>query len=148
VSACSLSAFLFLALLLLCTPGSTTAQDPIYNKLVFASSSSSHQQDRPWRSHGSQQPPGQSRSQRLRSYRPPAQTSTVPFMSLEQFQRDPKARLYQVDFKSRKPNQRSMTSNLIALTVACFGLQVWKPAFTQWGLKLSDRILRGEQLCA
>jgi membrane associated rhomboid family serine protease len=68
-------------------------------------------------------------------------------MSYEEFQRDPRARQYVVDLKSRKPNQqRSITSHLIWLTVACFGLQVWKPAFTQWGLKLSDRILRGEQL--
>ena len=67
-------------------------------------------------------------------------------MSLDAYQRDPLARPYVIDFKSRKPNQRSITSNLIAITVACFGLQVFKPSVTAAGVKLSDRILRGEQL--
>ena len=67
-------------------------------------------------------------------------------MSWNEFRRDPRARQYSVDLKTRKPNQRAITSNLVVFTCACFGLQVWKPAVTLWGMKLSDPLRRGEQL--
>lgn len=70
-------------------------------------------------------------------------------MEFDDVMADPRARIFTVDFKQRRrrPNQgRSVTSRLISLTVAAFCVQVWKPTITRWGMKLSDRILRGEEL--
>lgn len=139
----SLSILVSILLLALHVSGSY-AQDPIYR----AASVSSHSSDRPWSNQQRHNNNYQSRAQRQRAYRPPVQQSNVvKFMSWSDFQRDSRARQYVVDLRTRKPNhRRSVTSQLMALTIACFGLQAFKPAFTQWGMKLSERILRGEQL--
>jgi membrane associated rhomboid family serine protease len=40
----------------------------------------------------------------------------------------------------------SFTSKLILANVICYGVQKFYPAFTSWGVKISDKILRGEEL--
>ena len=141
------SALLLLLLCLLAAnflPGSH-AQDPIYRVIPVSSSYSS---SRPW----SNQPHHsyRTRGERQRAYRPPASTiaglSPVPYLTWQEFQRDPRAREYSVSWRSRKPNQHSITSRLVALTCACFALQVWRPSVTLWGMKLSEPLRRGEQL--
>ena len=70
----------------------------------------------------------------------------TPRISWDDVIRDKRARVYHVDMKRRRPNRYSVTSRIILSTVAAFALQVWRPSITQAGLKLSDKILRGEQL--
>jgi len=46
----------------------------------------------------------------------------------------------------RKPNQYSLTAKITLFNCIAYGIQVLNPSFTQWGIKLSDRILRGQEL--
>lgn len=70
----------------------------------------------------------------------------VPIMSWEEAVNDKRARVYSVDMRRRQPNRYSVTSRLIFATVATYILQTVRPSVTQAGLKISERILRGEQL--
>jgi membrane associated rhomboid family serine protease len=40
----------------------------------------------------------------------------------------------------------SFTSKLVLANIICYGIQSFYPSFTSWGVKLSDKILRGEEL--
>jgi membrane associated rhomboid family serine protease len=59
---------------------------------------------------------------------------------------DPRCRPYRVDLSRRRPNSFSITSKIVAVTVASFAVQVFLPRWTQIGIKLSAPIRRGEQL--
>lgn len=48
--------------------------------------------------------------------------------------------------KSKRPGSLSLTSKIVWINVIAYGVQVVFPSFTKWGLKLSDKILRGEDL--
>ena len=48
--------------------------------------------------------------------------------------------------KSKRPGNLSWTSRIVWINVIAYGVQVVFPSFTQWGLKISDKILRGEDL--
>lgn len=115
------------------------AQDPVYCKLVSRTTTTS---SRPWSSSSS----SSSQRQRRQQYYQQTVDYSDKFISLDQVRHDKNARLYRVDFKSRRPNQFSITSRLVLWTILSFGVQVWRPAVTAAGMKLSDRILRGEQL--
>lgn len=67
-------------------------------------------------------------------------------MDMQDFKRDRSSRLWVASSKIKRPGQYSWTTRLIVANIACFALQTFFPAFTQMGVKLSDRILRGEQL--
>jgi membrane associated rhomboid family serine protease len=125
--------------------------DPIYWKRgshLVASSSSSQ----PWRNNNPHPRPSSSepysrysqQQQRRRAYRP----HEVDIQSIDwtKVQSNRNARIYKPDLKSRRPNQFSITTKIVYMTLACFGLQIFRPSVTEWGMKLSDRILRGEQL--
>lgn len=113
---------------------SVQAQDPIY-KLVSHRTTA-----QPWRPVSS----SRRKQQRATVYRQPDYSDR--FLDFDQVRGDASARIYQVDFKSRRPNQFSVTSRLVFFTLAAFALQVMRPNVTALGMKLSDRILRGEQL--
>jgi membrane associated rhomboid family serine protease len=131
------------------------AQDPIY-KMISASTTkimrqqqeqtNNHHVSHPWRSYYIQE------SQRHRYHHRPHQPSfgstdySDKFLELEQARSDRRARIYAVDLKRRRPNQESFTSRIVGFTVLMFGLQLFRPAITDIGMKISDRILRGEQL--
>lgn len=68
------------------------------------------------------------------------------FIDLEDVMQDKRARQWVVSLKSRKIGSISWTNRIIWLTVGCFFAQMSRPQFTQWGLKVSEKILRGEQL--
>lgn len=59
---------------------------------------------------------------------------------------DNKNRLWNVRLRERRPNKFSWTSRLVAANVLMYAVQVFNPRVTQLGVKLSDRILRGEDL--
>jgi len=67
-------------------------------------------------------------------------------LDVDEFQRDSKARLWQVDLKTRKPGRYSWATRLVVANVVCFVAQRFYPRFTQMFLKDSAKILRGEQL--
>ena len=48
--------------------------------------------------------------------------------------------------KNKRPGSLSLTSKIVWTNVIAYGIQVAFPSFTRWGLKLSDKILRGEDL--
>ena len=68
------------------------------------------------------------------------------FIDLEQFKQDRKSRLWNMNRKRRKVGTYSWTTRLIMANIVMFALQTFFPAVTQMGIKLSDKILRGEQL--
>jgi membrane associated rhomboid family serine protease len=68
------------------------------------------------------------------------------FLDDEEWMTDKRVRSWDVQLKSRRPNRYSWTSQLILANVIMYGLQSMNPAVTQLGVKLSDRILRGEEL--
>jgi membrane associated rhomboid family serine protease len=47
---------------------------------------------------------------------------------------------------SRRPNQYSWTTKLMLANILGYGLQVINPRITELGIKLSDRILNGQEL--
>jgi membrane associated rhomboid family serine protease len=67
------------------------------------------------------------------------------FLDTEDWLRDKKARLWQVDLKSRAQGT-SWTTRITLFTIGVYAVQFFKPEVTQLGVKLSDKILRGEEL--
>jgi len=62
---------------------------------------------------------------------------------------DKRSRLFQVDVGRkgrRRPNDFSWTSKLVFVNIAAFVVQVFRPDFTNWGVKLSDKLLAGQEL--
>lgn len=59
---------------------------------------------------------------------------------------DKKSRLWNVRLNQRQPNRYSWAGRLVFANIVAYAAQVMNPAVTQWGVKLSDKILRGEQL--
>lgn len=59
---------------------------------------------------------------------------------------DKKNRLWNGRPRQRRPNQYSWTSRLVVANVLMYALQAFNPRVTQWGVKLSEPILRGEDL--
>jgi membrane associated rhomboid family serine protease len=68
------------------------------------------------------------------------------YLDYEDWMTDKRTRLWNVQLNSRRPNKYSWTSRLVIANVVAYALQAWNPAITQMGVKLSDRILRGEEL--
>ena len=112
----------------------------------------------PWGRGSRRFTPQQQQQQRQQQSSPPHRRMATPvsyrrqqdystkFFEVDEFQRDKKARLWQVNMKTRQPGKYSWTTRLVIANVVCYALQTWNPRFTQMGVKLSDRILRGEQL--
>ena len=118
---------------------------PLINKkkVIQVSSGTSFQRSqREWRSYYSQEK--QRNRYNSRSYG--TIDYSTKFLDMEDVNRDRRARVFNVNFKRRRLNHMSITSRLVWLTIFSFGLQVWKPKITEMGMKISDRILRGEQL--
>jgi membrane associated rhomboid family serine protease len=110
------------------------AQDPIY-RTISASQKPPHA---PWRSYYVEQ------RHRLGPHH--FTDYSRKFMDLNEVRKDRRARVFSADIYGRRPNQFSMTTRLVWFTIFTFALQVWKPSITPMGWKISDRILRGEQL--
>lgn len=71
---------------------------------------------------------------------------TSHYLDYDDWATDKKARLWNVKLNNRRPNRYSWTSKIVFANVVMYALQVWKPSVTNWGVKISDRILRGEEL--
>jgi membrane associated rhomboid family serine protease len=110
-------------------------QDPIYRTV----SASKQQPHAPWRSYYVEQRHRLGPHHRLTDY-------SKKFMEMNEVRKDRRARVFSVDIYGRRPNQFSITTRLVWFTIFTFALQVWKPSITPMGWKISDRILRGEQL--
>lgn len=67
-------------------------------------------------------------------------------LDVDDFRKDRRSRLWDLKITARRPGKYSWTSRLVIANVVCYALQVFFPRVTQMGVKLSDRILRGEQL--
>ena len=57
-----------------------------------------------------------------------------------------KNRLWNVRLSARQPNKFSWTSRLLVANIAMYAVKMFNPRVTQLGVKLSDKILRGEEL--
>ena len=68
------------------------------------------------------------------------------FIDASVLQTDSRARVWQVNFRTRNIGQLSWTSRLVYANVLAFLAQAMRPSLTQWGMKLSDRILQGQEL--
>jgi membrane associated rhomboid family serine protease len=55
-------------------------------------------------------------------------------------------RPWNVDFTPQSPGHYSWTSKIVMTNIVCYALQVFFPSITNKGIKLSDRILRGNEL--
>jgi len=69
------------------------------------------------------------------------------FLDDKHWMTDKKIRIWDPRFYARKrANQRTFSGRLALANVACYGVQVFNPKFTEWGVKLSERILAGKDL--
>jgi Rhomboid family len=68
------------------------------------------------------------------------------FLDSKDITTDSRARFYNVKFRSRPVNKLSWSSRIIFSNLLTFALQAIKPSVTNMGVKLSDRILRGQEL--
>lgn len=83
------------------------------------------------------------------SYQSPSRPSSgisSHFLDDPNWMTDNKNRLWNVRLRTRKPNSYSWTSRLVAANVLMYAVQMFNPRVTQLGVKISDRILRGEEL--
>ena len=121
------------------------AQDPVYTscdqtnryrRIQHVSSRSA-----PWRKSSSRQRSATSyyQQQQRRDY-------SSYLVDYEEASRDRRSRLWSVNFKTRNVGELSVTSRIVWATLAAFGLQVFRPGITSWGIKLSDPILQGQEL--
>lgn len=90
-----------------------------------------------------QQQQYRSRSSSNSYYRAAAEDYTTHFLDSETWMNDPRSRLFTVNLKSRRPGKLSLTSKIVWMNVLAYAVQAFSPSFTSWGIKLSDRILRG-----
>lgn len=107
---------------------------------VVTGASSSSSSSAPWR------PPSSSSSSSSRMTRPPVRDYSSHFLDFDEARSDKRARHWQVDLKSRRPGRLSLTSRIIWANIIMYGLQVWRPGITNWGVKRSDLILQGREL--
>lgn len=68
------------------------------------------------------------------------------FLDDENWMTDKNVKLWDVRLNSRKPNEHSWTSKLILANIVGYAAQVLNPRVTQWGVKLSSKILNGQEL--
>jgi membrane associated rhomboid family serine protease len=68
------------------------------------------------------------------------------FLDDDNWMNNKHVRYWDVNMRTRQPGKYSWTTRLIFANVVCYGIQMWKPAFTNWGVKLSHKILKGEDL--
>ena len=88
------------------------------------------------------------------SHRQPSQPSGTAaydysqhFLDDENWMTDKKIRIWDPNYNSRKrANERSWSGRLTFANIVCYGIQSFNPKFTQWGVKLSERILAGKDL--
>ena len=86
-----------------------------------------------------------SRTSRFRKYAlPPEASSHV--LGDPNWMTDKKTRLWSGQKQTRAPNTYSWTYRLVAANVVVFAAQLYNPMVTAWGVKISDRILKGEEL--
>ena len=89
-------------------------------------------------------------SSRQRSVQPPTALQhdyRQHFLDDDDWMTDTNVRYWDVKLGGSGPRGVfSFTSKLILANVICFGVQKMYPSFTSWGVKISDKILRGEEL--
>eukprot|EP00980_Cylindrotheca_fusiformis_P022323 scaffold9191_cov114-Cylindrotheca_fusiformis.AAC.18 len=105
-------------------------------------------QQKPWqrKATGSQSGPSSYRSTTTQSSSIAGHINKSHYLDYDDWATDKKIRLWDVRLNSRRPNKYSWTSRLVIANVAMFAIQTWKPSVTRMGIKLSNRILRGEEL--
>ena len=91
---------------------------------------------------------------RYRDERRPSHPTTIDmydhskhFLDDQNWMIDKKIRIWDPRYHSRKrANERSWSGRLTLANIVCYGIQTFNPKFTQWGIKLSERILTGKDL--
>ena len=97
------------------------------------------------------------RPRRRRSYnsqRRPSHPSSVAeydyskhFLDDMYWMTDKKIRIWDPQYNARKrANERSWSGRLTLANIVCYAIQSFNPKFTQWGVKLSEKILAGQDL--
>jgi membrane associated rhomboid family serine protease len=92
------------------------------------------------------------RSYRQRQRRPQGSSSatmydySAHFLDDDNWMTNPKIKLWDVRLNSRRPNTYSWTSKLILANLVGYAAQVMNPKVTQLGIKLSHKILNGQEL--
>lgn len=86
-----------------------------------------------------------------RSPSPPSSTAAYDyskhFLDDENWMTDKNIRIWDPNYNARKrPNERSWSGRLTFANIICYGIQSFNPRFTQWGVKLSERIMAGKDL--
>lgn len=87
----------------------------------------------------------QSRTQQYRRHVAPPDISSH-FLDDPDWMTDKRNRPWNPQANRRRPNQYSWTSRLVVANAAVYVAQMINPRVTSWGIKISDRILRGEQM--
>lgn len=95
-----------------------------------------------------------SRRRYYNTQRRPAHPSTTAmydysqhFLDDKNWMTDKKIRIWDPQHNSRKrANERSWSGRLTLANIVCYAVQSFNPRFTQWGVKLSERIMAGKDL--
>lgn len=95
-----------------------------------------------------------SRRRRYSSQRRPSHPSSTAmydyskhFLDDKYWMTDRKIRIWDPQFNSRKrANKRSWSGRLTLANIVCYAIQVYNPNFTEFGVKLSARIMAGKDL--
>ena len=94
------------------------------------------------------------RRRRYNSHRGPSHPTTTAmydyskhFLDDKNWMTNKKIRIWDPNYHSRKrANERSWSGRLTFANIVCYAIQSFNPRFTQWGVKLSERILAGKDL--
>jgi hypothetical protein len=95
-----------------------------------------------------------SRRRRYNTQRRPSHPSSTAmydyskhFLDDKYWMTNKKIRIWDPQYNARKrANQRSWSGRLTLANIVCYAVQSYNPSFTQWGVKLSERILAGKDL--
>ena len=68
------------------------------------------------------------------------------YLDDENWMTSKRVRLWNGSMGRRRPGQYSWTSRIILANVVCYAIQAMNPRFTQWGVKVSDKIMAGQEL--
>jgi membrane associated rhomboid family serine protease len=111
-------------------PSYPSWRDPRFRQSAPSSSLQQQQQYRTRSSQGSY-------------YRAATEDYSTHFLDSDTWMNDPRSRLFTANLKSRRPGKLSLTTKIVWMNVLAYAVQAFSPGFTSWGIKISDRILKG-----
>lgn len=100
--------------------------------------------DKPWRQNSKSSKSDYSKNQQQQQQYRRYESSHI--LDYRQVMNDKRAQIYNVNFRSRRPNDYSWTTYIVVTTILSFLGQTIKPSLTASGMKISYKIRTGQEL--